>query len=68
MTLDVDKSMTVPPGDVGGPPFICAWVVVIHFTERLIAENPVGIAPVPVSYWYIGLEQNNNIFIYINFR
>lgn len=51
VTLDVDRSMTVPPGDVGGPPFICDCDVVTHFTDRLIAENPAGIVTFVLSYW-----------------
>lgn len=60
VTLDVDKSITVPPGDVCGP-FICVCAVVTHFTDKLIAEKPTGRGgpPPPVlfgSYWYIGLK------------
>lgn len=52
MTLEVDRSMTVPPGDVWGPEDLpWDWDVVMHFTDRLIAENPIGSGPPAVSYW-----------------
>lgn len=33
----------------------------MHLTDRFIAENPVGMLPVDVSYWYIGLKIRNTI-------
>lgn len=67
VTLDVERSMTDPPGDVCGPPppdaFICAaCAVVTHFTDKLMAEKPTGTWPVDVSYWYIGL---GDIYVYL---
>jgi len=55
VTLEVDRSMTEPPGDVGSADFscawawtwACAWAAATHFTDRFIADGkPGGIPPV----------------------